>query len=138
MTKEYMFLEHSAVLQVRSDRAKYRPYGLFGGQPGGATRNVLTRRGSSEIMATKFTTAIHEGDRFQHVQAGGGGYGAALNRDPESVLQDALDEKISWTSAREVYGVVIDETQIVDFEATQRLRATMGATEVVPARTKRS
>ena len=49
--RTYRFLEREAVLQVRSDRHKIRPYGLYGGYPGSrratpsppATRKVYSR-----------------------------------------------------------------------------------------------
>ena len=54
---------------------------------------------------------------------GGGGYGAATTRDPQLVLADVLDERVSLARARDVYRVVIDMTQkCVDVAATQHLR----------------
>jgi len=60
---------------------------------------------------------------------GGGGYGSPLERDPQAVLDDVLDEYISAESARDVYGVVIDPaTRQVDLAATQAARARLAAT----------
>ena len=54
---------------------------------------------------------------------GGGGYGPALQRDPEAVLQDVIAEKVSIERARDVYGVVIDmDNRCVDTSATDALR----------------
>jgi N-methylhydantoinase B len=54
---------------------------------------------------------------------GGGGYGDPLERDPELVLQDVVNGKVSAEKARSVYGVVVDrENQDVDREATERIR----------------
>jgi N-methylhydantoinase B len=36
--------------------------------------------------------------------AGGGGWGDPRDREPESVLRDVLNEKVSADAAREVYG----------------------------------
>ncbi len=64
------------------------------------------------------------GETFMFESTGGGGYGTPLERDPQQVLDDVLDEYISPRAAREVYGVVIDEhTLQVDFAATQVARA---------------
>jgi N-methylhydantoinase B len=41
--RDYRLLEEEAVLQVRADRVVFRPYGLYGGQPGRSARNVLQR-----------------------------------------------------------------------------------------------
>ena len=57
---------------------------------------------------------------------GGGGYGPVWERDPERVLRDVQDEKLSNTRAREVYGVAINtETWSIDFAETDKLRATL-------------
>jgi N-methylhydantoinase B len=56
-----------------------------------------------------------------HQLAGAGGYGDALERDPEMVLNDVLDEKISPQYAQRIYGVVI-EAGAVDESRTQALR----------------
>jgi N-methylhydantoinase B len=55
---------------------------------------------------------------------GGGGYGDALEREPDAVAQDLYDDVISLRTAADVYGVVIDEG-IVDVDATRTRRATM-------------
>ena len=39
--------------------------------------------------------------------AGGGGYGDPLEREPNLVLKDVIEEKISLNNASENYGVVI-------------------------------
>ena len=58
--------------------------------------------------------------------AGGGGYGSPLEREPERVLRDVIDGKVTQTAAAEVYGVVIDpERRSIDQGATQRRRAGM-------------
>ena len=64
------------------------------------------------------------GETFMFESTGGGGYGTPLERDPQQVLDDVLDEYISPRAARVVYGVVIDEhTLQVDLAATQAARA---------------
>jgi N-methylhydantoinase B len=55
--------------------------------------------------------------------AGGGAIGDPFERDPEMVLRDVIDEKVSLEGAREEYGVAIDpETLQIDVEDTIRLR----------------
>ena len=54
--RDYRFLEDEATLQVRSDRRDHRPFGLYGGSPGGASENYFNHRklsifgGSNEIQ----------------------------------------------------------------------------------------
>ena len=43
---------------------------------------------------------------------GGGGYGPPEERDPERVLRDVLEGKVSPERAREVYRVAIDRADV--------------------------
>ena len=55
---------------------------------------------------------------------GGGGYGPAVERDPELVLHDVIEGKVSADRARDVYRVALDlENRRVDLEETLRLRS---------------
>lgn len=67
---------------------------------------------------------------YQH--GGGAGFGPALLRDPEAVLEDVLDEYVSIAAARAKYGVVLtgsldDYDLAVDRGATEALRREMRA-----------
>ena len=58
--------------------------------------------------------------------ASGGGYGDPLERDPQSVLADVIDGIICGQTARETYGVVLDEKgRAVDWVSTNDLRSTL-------------
>ena len=48
------------------------------------------------------------GDRVRIMEAGGGGFGAAQERDPDRVLEDVLEGYVSIESARDNYGVEVD------------------------------
>jgi N-methylhydantoinase B len=121
--KRIRFLEEEAVLQVRSDRMKFRPYGLLGGQPGGPTRNVLVVNGNLVEEKSKFTRVIYKNDVLDHRQAGGGGVGDPLERDPEAVLSDVRNGLVSVQAAEEDYGVVVDHNSwTIDEEATSSIR----------------
>jgi N-methylhydantoinase B len=49
-----------------------------------------------------------------------------LCREPQRVLEDVIDGKISPDSARDDYGVVLDpEARSIDFAATERRRAAL-------------
>jgi N-methylhydantoinase B len=59
---------------------------------------------------------------------GGGGWGNPLDRHPQAVLDDVLDEYVSPDGAERDYGVVLtgsleDLTLEIDEEATAALRA---------------
>jgi len=131
LTKEFELLADSAVLTVRSDRRSHLPYGLNGGKPGTPSWNVIDAAGEETILPVLPTEAIalRRGDVFKHVLPGGGGWGNPLERDPQAVLEDVLDAKLSVDYARREYGVVIDlTTRSVDEAATQSLRDPPAAT----------
>jgi N-methylhydantoinase B len=130
-------------LQVRSDRQIHRPYGLSGGGPGGGSLNTITANGDGQevLWPPMFSTLIQSGDLLYHRTAGGGGWGDPLDREPEAVAQDVVDEKISQSAARENYGVVLDRDGAVDQRQTAQLRAEragaaqagpVGGSEIVP------
>jgi N-methylhydantoinase B len=112
------------LLQVRSDRQVHRPYGLAGGLPGAASSNLLLRAGGSiERMPPMFGAVLEPGDVLHHRMPAGGGWGDPLEREPENVATDVLDEKISRGAAREQYAVIVEESGAVDRQATEELRA---------------
>ena len=122
--REYRFTESEAVLQVRTDRAKFRPYGLYGGHPGQGSANYLNPGRENRKLTSKPTMTIKMGDVFRHELAGGGGWGDPLDRDPTLVLKDVLDELVSIDAARRQYGVVINlDHRNVEASATNPLRA---------------
>jgi N-methylhydantoinase B len=128
LVRDFRFVGQEAILQVRSDRRKYLPYGLGGGRPGTPSQNVLNPDGEARPLPSKFTMTVHRGDLLHHVQPGGGGYGNPLERDPQRVLADVLDEKLSRDYARREYGVVLTRTgREVDMPATLRLRRELAA-----------
>jgi N-methylhydantoinase B len=122
LQRDFHFVGDEAILQVRSDRRVFRPYGLSGGAPGSPSSNVLHAGGDVSKLPSKFTMTIHQDDVLHHVQPGGGGHGDPFERDPERVLEDVLDEKVSREAARRDYGVVVTDG-LLDLAATNELRA---------------
>jgi N-methylhydantoinase B len=80
-----------ATLQIRTDRTRFRPYGLQGGKPGSATTNRLTRDGVAQEMAGKCTLTVYRGEVFSHTLAGAGGWGDPLKRARAAIQRDLLD-----------------------------------------------
>lgn len=126
--RDYRLLEvDEAVLQVRIDRQRFAPYGLQGGKPGAFAQSVLNP-GTPEEQAIrgKFMTTLRRGQVYRAGLAGGGGWGDPLERDPEAVRDDVLNEKVSPEAALREYGVVIDpRTMAVDQPATRDARRRM-------------
>ena len=128
--RAFRVLADRAVLTIRSDRRLHRPYGVDGGEPGGASDNILvTADGERRLPGMPMEASVlRAGDTYRHVSAGGGGNGDPLERDPGAVLEDVLDGKVSAGAARSSYGVVVTgEPAAVDAAATTDLRTTLRA-----------
>jgi len=121
--RDYRFLAEEGVLQVRSDRRDFRPYGLYGGAPGKPSMNYLNPADENRPLPSKLTMTIRRGDVFRHEVAGAGGWGDPLERDPALVLRDVRNELVSLAVTRANYGVVLfGEPLAVDEAATRALR----------------
>ena len=109
IVREFRLLADEAVLNVRSDKRRFPPHGLFGGRPGTPSLNVLDpqRQRRAAAGADDRADKVRSRRRFRHVLAGGGGYGDPLERDPALVLERRVEEKITIGYARKRYGVVI-------------------------------
>ena len=126
--RDYRFVAEEGVLQVRSDRRDFRPYGLYGGQPGKPSRNTLNPDTDNRSLTAKITMDIKRGDIFRHELAGAGGWGDPLERDPKRVLKDVRNDFVSAASAGDDYGVVVDtRAWTVDQAATKKRRAEIRA-----------
>ena len=108
---------------------KYPMPGICGGEPGAPNRMVI-RFGSDDEFVVRHTAdwePISAGERIMYDYGGGGGWGDPLDRDPQAVLDDVLDEYVSVIGAERDYGVVLsgrldDLTLAVDATATTELR----------------
>lgn len=128
--REYRLLCDEAILSVRADKSRFRPFGLFGGKAGAPASSVIDPDGAAcalPILMTK-PRLMSRNEVFRHVLAGGGGFGDPLERDPALVLSDMLDGKITAKHARAAYGVVAVEDADgwrIDAAETARVRAEM-------------
>jgi N-methylhydantoinase B len=121
--REYKLLADEAILQVRSDRHDFRPFGLYGGSPGRPSMNYLNPDANPAPLPSKLTMNMRKGDLFRHEVAGAGGWGDPLERDPALVLRDVLNDFVSLRAAREDYGVVLTgDAPLLDEDATAMLR----------------
>jgi N-methylhydantoinase B len=121
--REVRCLADAAVLQLRSDKRRFSPYGLLGGHPGTPSRNVLNPGPDERLLPTMGMIPIRRGDVLRHTLAGGGGWGDPFEREPELVRRDVRNELMSLDYVRREYGVVIDPaTGTIDTAATTRER----------------
>jgi len=134
LVREYKVLSDEATLHVRSDRRAILPYGLHGGLSGTPSWNIINPGPDQYTLPVcpMRPIPLGRGDRFQHIQPGGGGFGSPLERDPELVLDAVDNEMITPEYAFDVYGVVIDG-RTVDHEATAERRRRLAASPADPA-----
>ena len=134
LTREYRVTHGNAILSVRSDKRDFPPHGLFGGKPGAPSWNIVNPGKNQRILPVLMTEVVDlaEGDLFQHIMSSGGGYGDPLERDPDRVLEDVRDDKVTPEHAREAYGVVVSGSgrrAELDLDGTTALRSTKRARE---------
>jgi N-methylhydantoinase B len=125
--RSYRILADEALLQMRTDRVRFEPYGLKGGGPGGRSRNFMEIGNERTALPGKITTRVANGTLIIHEQAGAGGFGDPLLRDPHDVREDMLDGKITANYALAHHAVLLDRRGMLDTEATTRLRAERAA-----------
>jgi N-methylhydantoinase B len=134
LVREFRLLADEAVCTIRSDRRTHPPYGIQGGNPGSGSLNVLNPGTPDErVLPTMPMSAIplRKGDVVRHVAAGGGGLGSPWEREPERVLEDVVDGKVTVTGARRDYGVVITSDGVsIDYTATERTRVALRAKDI--------
>lgn len=125
--REIEVLRGTVTLTLREDRHRTRAWGLYGGCPPPFSRAEIIRAGGEiEPIASKGIFSLAAGDAIHCWGTGGAGYGDPFDREPERVLDDVIDGKVSIDAARESYGVVIDAKSLsVDFRATEDLRAAL-------------
>jgi N-methylhydantoinase B len=111
----------------RGERFRTAPWGLYGGQPARGGRALVVRSdGGREEVASKQMLTLRPGDQLWEYVAGGAGYGDPLERDPQLVLADVRDGKVSAETAETDYGVVLlADGTAVDHEATAARRAAL-------------
>ncbi|MSS70173.1 MAG: hydantoinase B/oxoprolinase family protein [Candidatus Latescibacteria bacterium] len=123
LRRDYLFPDNEASFTVLADRDRWGPWGLFGGLPGRKASYVLNPDREAVELGSKVTLQLRPGDVVSYRTCGGGGYGPPEERDPERVLRDVRDGKVSAARAREVYRVAVDvERWTVDEAETKRLR----------------
>jgi N-methylhydantoinase B len=122
--KTWRMLADEGILQVRADRQTHRPYGLQGGAPGAAGRNVLDAGLPTEApLHAKLTMTLRRGQEFRHELPGSGGWGDPLSRELAAVTRDLRDGLVTIEGAARDYGVVAHgDPPEIDVAATMSLR----------------
>ena len=135
MRRTWRMAAEEGILQVRADRQTHRPYGLGGGGPGAAGRNLLNPDSDAEqVLHAKLTMTFRRGEVFRHQLPGGGGYGDPLDRALGAVAKDLRDGLVTIAGAAADYGVVAQgDPPEIDVPATNALRARLRASRPAAA-----
>lgn len=129
---------NQTVMSYCCDRSRSVTWGIEGGLPS-IPQGVWLNRGTPDekyLGALFSNVTVGPGDTFERPSAGGGGFGDALERDPQAVLEDVIDGYVSVGRAAKDYGVVIrpidpeiDEYEL-DEEETTKLREELRSTRL--------
>jgi N-methylhydantoinase B len=120
-----VFSPGTRVTARNRDRTRFSAWGLKGGKPGSVSAFVLNPGTPGERhLGNTDIIALSPGDTLRVVSGGGGGFGNPVRRDPERVLSDVRQGRISIGAAKSEYGVVLSG-DAVDADATASLRAAM-------------
>jgi N-methylhydantoinase B len=118
---------------VTADRVRLGCYGLNGGAAGLPFCVTVDAEGTPHDLGGLVDgEPVHAGEIVRVVTTGGGGWGDPLEREPDWVARDVIEDKVSGAAARDDYGVVLTlgETKtslVVDAAATSALRAKLKA-----------
>ena len=63
----------------------------------------------TELRAKEYDLLLDPGETIRIVTPGAGGYGPPKERDPDAVLRDVREGKVSAEVARDVYGLAEEE-----------------------------
>ena len=78
----------------------------------------------SDDGRTAYLADSSPGDVYAVIWSAAGGFGDPLEREPEKVREDVVDNRsVSIAAARDIYGVVITADGVVDAAATRLLRS---------------
>ncbi len=108
------------------DHGRFGPNGMAGGAPGGVNKVRVARADGDYIpphLSKDQGIELEAGDCVHISTPGGGGYGDARERDPESVLMDVRRGYYTPEEAERFFAVKLaGEPLAIDAEATAALR----------------
>lgn len=127
---EIELLEERGTGFVFAERGKFPPRGIVGG--GDAAVNFVSYEQDDgpripEMTSKAVDIRLKKGQRIHIESPGGGGYGPAIDRDPDMVATDVRLGFVSLENAAAQYGVILTADGAVDPAATDAARLTMGA-----------
>ena len=100
------------------DRAKFPPWGLYGGKDGMAGYGQIEKPGEPTQTVNKAFKPITAGTLVRAVNNGGGGWGEPLLRDLDAIAWDLRQGYVTRAAAEKDYGVVFAANGLMDRAAT--------------------
>lgn len=124
MRRDTRSLIDDLTLARYGDRQVFAPFGLYGGKEGSKGKFILNPETSEERpLKSKGVDKLKQGDVVSLRLPGAGGYGNPKERDPQAVVRDVRDGKVTIAQAEAEYGVVLDPLTLkVDETRTRELR----------------
>lgn len=121
--------EGDVILTVMAERSTFSPQGLFGGGSGRAAHFIVDPGPRQRRYPSKFSVTVPAGGVMSLQLGGGGGYGPALERDPEQVAADVRSRRVTRRRASAVYGVIVGRDGRADPERSRARRRLLRASE---------
>ena len=128
--RELEVLDDVRLTARATDRCRIPPPGIRGGRPGAGGGWIVNQGGDDErVLPPKVTShEMRRGERLTMLTSAGGGCGDPRERDPERVLVDVREGRVSVEAARRDYGVVVDPSTLSLLDGpTRALRAERAA-----------
>jgi N-methylhydantoinase B len=122
LIREYRFLNSTGFLHASMGRNEIKPWGMNGGAAGSNNYVELIRGNDITPFARVANYPLRQGDVVRILTGRGGGFGEPRQRPATSVAEDVRNGYISRQTARQTYGVVLDDDLNVDTAATAQLR----------------
>jgi len=112
----------------RPRRQHCPPWGIEGGSPGEPGVKFIRCKGEPQLCEADLSRHLVPVGTEVVIHAGsGGGWGDPLERDPERVRWDVIEDLVSTEAARSDYGVVLKNDFSLDIDATRKTRAALRA-----------
>ncbi len=109
LRRVFEILTDDVLFSAYSDRFRFKPYGLAGGEASICGSFTLLRGDESISLPARCNVSLRKGDRLIIALGGGGGFGPASERSHAQIEQDLGEGRISRAFAKDKYGFAAAE-----------------------------
>ncbi|MEN6316010.1 MAG: hydantoinase B/oxoprolinase family protein [Clostridiaceae bacterium] len=112
--REFRVLSDSLTCSLlEGERHKFAPWGLMGGKSGRPGAFYLCKNGEDAVKLPSKVSgiALKKEDLLTVCTPGAGGFGNPKKRNPENVLRDVIESRVSAETAEECYGITVINSQ---------------------------